>query len=759
MSDPTLIRVAVPVPLFDTFDYRWRGTEPRPEIGSRVRVPFGRREKVGIVVEHPDRSAVDAAKLKPALAAIDAAPVLDTELLETLMWCARYYHHPLGEVLAHALPTLLRRDGPAAEARERRVRLAAAVDGEAIETLRRRAPRQAEAMARITDLGDPPRDALLAAGVGADTLKRLEAKGLIDQYEQVLTPHDAVVGASLLRDVATGSDAVASETIHPDATPPTAAAGERPTLTAAQADAVAAIREGLTAFGVYLLFGVTGSGKTEVFLRLIEDTLAAGRQTVLLVPEISLTPQLVTRLSERFGLALAVLHSGLADGERLNAWRAARDGSAKLIVGTRSAVFCPLPNPGLIIVDEEHDPSLKQQTGLRYSARDLAIVRGRALNVPVLLASATPSLESFRNARDGRYRELRLPERIGAAGAPRMHVIDMKRHPSRHGVSTPLIAHLERHLAQDNQVLLFINRRGFAPVLFCPTCEVVEDCARCDAHMTIHARAAVLRCHHCGREQPLEWACPTCGHERVALGEGTQRITDELATLFPSHSIARLDRDALTRRDALGDILDDVESGRTKIIVGTQLLVKGHDFPGVTLVGVLNADQGLFGTDFRSEERLAQTLVQVAGRAGRRDRPGEVVIQTHFPQHPLLTGLLQHDYAAFAETALAEREAAGWPPYAHIALWRAESTAKAAVFRFLGRLRDDARAVRSGVEVLGPTAHPLERLGGRYRGQLLLQSAERGALHRLIDRSLGRLRDWPETRRVRWAIDVDPIEL
>ena len=296
-------------------------------------------------------------------------------------------------------------------------------------------------------------------------------------------------------------------------------------------------------------------------------------------------------------------------------------------------------------------------------------------------------------------------------------------------------------------------------MLFCPGCEVVVDCPRCDAHLTVHARAAALRCHHCGREERLVWACPTCGSERLALGEGTQRITDELAAVFPGETIARLDRDALVRRDSLGSILEQIESGAARIIVGTQLLAKGHDFPGVTLVGVLNADQGLFGTDFRSEERLAQMLVQVAGRAGRRDRPGDVLIQTHFPGHPLLNGLLEQDYAAFADGALSERRLAGWPPYSRIAVWRAEATDRTAARRFLTMLRQAAAADEQPVTVLGPTAHPLERIAGRYRYQLLFQSTDRRALHALIDRCLAALGDWPETRRVRWAIDVDPIEL
>jgi primosomal protein N' (replication factor Y) len=724
-----LLRVAVPVPVFGTFDYQWSGAGQSPPVGARVRVPFGKSHKVGIVVEHPALSGVSSAALKRVAEHLDTEPVLDRELLATLRWCADYYHHPLGEVLHHALPALLRRGKSELSAREQYFALSLSGATADLSHIATRAPRQSDALRLLRERSPLSSTELRAAGVAAATLRRLSEKGWVSMEAG-------------------------------DRAPPTQAAstdGQAPELTAAQAAAVAAIDAARERFAAFLLFGVTGSGKTEVFLRLIDRALKSGRQTLLLVPEISLTPQLVQRLSARFGGALAVAHSGLTDTERLRAWQSARAGPARLIVGTRSAVFSPLPNPGLIIVDEEHDPSFKQQTGLRYSARDLAVMRARTLGVPVVLASATPSLETFHNARSGRYAELVLPDRIGAAGAPTMHVIDMNQHAARQGLSTPLLSHIDQHLERGNQVLLFINRRGFAPVLFCTGCAAVEDCTRCDAHLTVHARAAVLRCHHCGRETALHWKCPSCSAERVAVGEGTQRITEELAALYPQHKIARLDRDALSRRDALGQILGDVESGDTRIIVGTQLLAKGHDFPGVTLVGILNADQGLFGTDFRAEERLAQTIVQVAGRAGRRDLLGDVVIQTHFPQHPLLASLLKSDYSAFAEASLVERQQSRWPPFSRIAVWRAEASAKGPVFDFLNRLK--RHMVASPVTVLGPTTHAMERVGGRFRGQLLLQSENRSELHAAAESCLTALRGWTEARRVRWSLDVDPVEL
>jgi primosomal protein N' (replication factor Y) len=512
-------------------------------------------------------------------------------------------------------------------------------------------------------------------------------------------------------------------------------------------------------FCCYLLHGVTGSGKTEVYLRLIAAELAAGRQTLLLVPEIGLTPQLVRRLSERFGRELAILHSAVTERERFDAWRRAYRGAARLIVGTRSAVFAPLPSPGLIIVDEEHDLSYKQQQGFRYSARDLAVVRAQRRNVPIVLGSATPSLETFHNAAVGRYRKLDLPRRIGAAGVPRVRIVDLNRHASRQALSTPLIAAIGQHLAAANQVLLFLNRRGFAPALFCANCKNAELCSRCDARMTVHAKAAVVRCHHCGAERTLQWNCPACGEVRIAVGAGTQRVDEEVAALFPGARVARLDRDSTSRKGALSATLEDMEAGNVQVLVGTQMLTKGHDFPRVTLVGVLNADQGLFGTDPRSHERLAQTILQVAGRAGRAERPGEVLIQTHYPDHPLLACLLAGDYAAFAALALEERRETHWPPFAHLAAWHAEATQRETAFAFLEHVRLAATATPSPVTVLGPAAQAMERKDGRYRAQLLFRSTQRGPLHELVSRTLESIRGSAQARRVRWNVDVDPLEV
>jgi len=728
-----LVRVAVPVPLADAFDYLVADADALPPVGSRVRVPFGRGERIGLVVEHPSATDVAPARLKTIGAVLDATPALGPELMASLRWAAEYYHHPVGAVLSHALPGLLREGRAIDEPPEpswRLTEIGRAVD---VARLSRSARQQARALLALRE-GALTASELDAQDVAAPALARLEARTWI---ERAPPPPPA---SHATRD----------------------APGREPELTRDQRAALddfAATQGAANGFRAYLLHGVTGSGKTEVYLRLIAAQLAAGRQTLLLVPEIGLTPQLVRRLRERFGEELAVLHSAVTERQRFDAWRRAYRGDARLVVGTRSAVFAPLPSAGLIVVDEEHDPSYKQQTGFRYSARDLAVVRAQRLDVPIVLGSATPSLETFNNALQGRYRKLTLPRRIGSAGTPRVRVVDLNLHASRQALSTPLVAAIGQHLAAGRQVLLFLNRRGFAPALFCPSCKSTEQCRRCDARMTVHARSGVVRCHHCGAERALDWACGTCGAERIAVGAGTQRVGEELAMLFPAARIARLDRDSTSRKGALDAVLAGVETGNVDILIGTQMLTKGHDFPRVTLVGVLNADQGLFGTDPRSHERLAQTILQVAGRAGRAELPGEVVIQTHHKDHPLLTCLVDGDYTAFATLALAERRDAAWPPFAHLALWQAEASRRDSAFAFLEQVRLAAEAERSKVAVLGPAPLAMERKSGKYRAQLLFRSAERAPLHRLVDRTLLAVRGSAAARRARWSIDIDPLEI
>ena len=532
-----------------------------------------------------------------------------------------------------------------------------------------------------------------------------------------------------------------------------------PALTADQGRAVAAINAAV-GYRCFLLDGVTGSGKTEVYLRCIRERLDVGQQCLVLVPEIGLTPQLLDRFRRRFPVPMAVLHSGLADGERLRAWTAARDGTAQIVIGTRSAIFTPLKRPGLLVVDEEHDASYKQQDGFRYSARDLAVWRARELAVPLVLGSATPALESVENANSGRYERLVLAERAGAAGQPTVHLIDVRTHLPRDGLTQPLLAAIRRHLAADGQVLIFLNRRGYAPTLVCVGCGAVVSCDRCDARMVLHQQRGRVTCHHCGSDRPAPADCPACHAELRPVGHGTERLEEALAREFPDHPMERIDRDTTRRRGEIERRLERVHSLEARLLLGTQMLTKGHDFPGVTLVGIVDVDQGLFGTDFRSAERLAQTFIQVAGRAGRADRPGEVYLQTLFPDHPLLRVLLAQGYGAFATLALAERQQAGWPPWSSLALVRAEATERPVVFSFLEATAALARtAAPFGLRVLGPAPAPMERRSGRYRGQLLLQADVRRDLQRFLPDFRAALSALPSQRRVRWSLDVDPSEL
>jgi primosomal protein N' (replication factor Y) len=541
--------------------------------------------------------------------------------------------------------------------------------------------------------------------------------------------------------------------------PTTVAPG--PTLNEAQQRAVDAVSSS-SAFAPFLLDGVTGSGKTEVYLELIRRTIDSGKQALVLVPEIGLTPQLIERFKARLGFEPALLHSGLTDLERLGAWRQARAGWASLVVGTRSAVFTPLPDIGLVIVDEEHDASFKQQEGLRYSARDLAIARAKRAGCPIVLGSATPTLELLRHSREGSYSRLSLPERAGGARPPRLRIVDTSRDYSEDGLGNALSEAIRQHLETGGQALLYLNRRGFAPTLVCPACNTIAECRRCDSRMTVHATDRQLRCHHCGSSRPLDTQCSECGADVRLLGAGTQRLEDAIRARFPGKRVTRIDSDTTQKKGEMHAALEDALLGKADILIGTQMLSKGHHFPKLTLVGVVNADQGLFGTDFRSDERMAQSIIQVAGRAGREETLGEVLIQTAFPEHPFWSRLVESGYPGIASDALAERERANWPPYSRLALIRAAAHKHKDAHAFLEaarRMMAHATGEAPGLRVLGPVDAVMARRAGRYRVQLLLVANERRQLHGLLRRLRPELEDSPLARKVRWSIDVDPIEL
>jgi len=743
-----ILQVALDTPLRRVFDYRYpkdseaAAMSALPPPGVRVRVPFGRRLLVGILVATSSESQVPAEKLRHAVEFLDTEPVFDAVTFELLCWAADYYHHPIGAVFAAALPVGLR-DGQAARLRSMRWDLTATGRQEWQTPSDRRAPRQ-RALLEWLATNEVRDEAAVTAQFKPDLVRTLAARDWI---------------------VAVETDASAQPSLASEAAPPDAA---ELALTPAQSEAVAAILGSLSRFAVHLLHGVTGSGKTEVYLQVIARVIGTGGQALVLVPEIALTPQLVARFAHRFGTGIAVLHSGLAGSERRDAWRRAHAGEARIVIGTRSAVFASLPRLAVIVVDEEHDASYKQQEGFRYSGRDLAVLRAQRAAVPIVLGSATPSLETLENVAQGRYSRLSLPQRAGVARPPLMRLVDLKKHASEQGLSQPALQAIREHLAAGGQIIVFLNRRGYAPTLFCNQCGWAAACAHCDARMTLHRRAGRLRCHHCGAQSAVPSTCGQCAHPLYPVGQGTERVEETLERLFPEAPLARLDRDTAAARGGMQAVLAEVQSGAAKILVGTQMLTKGHHFPDVSLVVILDADQGLFASDYRATERLAQMIIQVAGRAGRDARAGEVLIQTEFPEHPLLNRLISDGYEAFAAGALAERREAHWPPFSRLALLRAEARQIERLDEFLGaaaRLGTGKGASLgagghgAGIRILGPATALLARRADHFRAHLLIEADERLVLQRFLSRWLPAVEGLAAPTGLRWSIDVDPLEV
>ncbi|MEW6611609.1 MAG: primosomal protein N' [Pseudomonadota bacterium] len=731
-SEPFLIRVAVFAPLRRFFHYLPAPGMAAEQVrtGLRVRVPFGKGQRYGIVLGL-DRPASPQAGLKPIGEVLDEAPLLPDSLHALLTFAAQYYHHPVGEVWATALPTLLRKGG--APVPETLAWTLSAAGQEQLATGLKRAPKQRQALAYLREHAAPVAEEHLAQAWGRSW--------------RSLLAHCAERGW-----IRTAPRQPSTAPVPP---PPM-------TLNSAQAAAVAAIGA-VPGFTAHLLDGITGSGKTAVYLEAIAPLLAAGKQALVLVPDISLTPQLLQRFADRFGAArVAALHSGLTDAQRLAVWSQARRGEIAVLVGTRSALFTPLARPGILIVDEEHDASLKQQEGFRYSARDLAVARARFEDIPVVLGSATPSLESLHNVQQGRYRHLTLPQRAGGAALPTVELVDLRRQPLQGGLSAPLLQAVHDTLARGEQVLLFINRRGFAPAILCHECGWVAYCRRCSVPLTLHQGARRLRCHHCGAEQRIPEQCGNalCGSPQlIPVGQGTEQVESALRAQpeLANFPVQRIDRDAVRRKGALEAALATVQRGTPQILVGTQMLAKGHHFPDVTLVGIVNADQGLFSNDFRGQERLLAMVVQVAGRAGRAEKPGRVLIQTHHPEHPLMQALRRLDYGGYATILLEERRAAGLPPYTCLALLHAEAHQPGLALHFL----QEAAAClhHPALSVHGPFPAPVERRAGRYRAQLWLQAPRRELMAHALGPWMPEVEKLPAARRVRWSLDVDPLDL
>ncbi len=737
MLDPTpqnlvIVKVAIAIPLNRLFDYLVLDHK-KLQPGTRVIVPFGKSKKVGFVIGYENNSEVKTDRLKEVIEVLDEQSLINHIDFQLLKWASQYYHHPLGEVFSAAFPVSLRKGKKAILPQQKLFKLSE--KGECLKPEQlKRSPKQQQ----IFEFFQPP-------------VKKLTESDLNKKQKNWQAAIKALVEKEL----------IIIELC--DKTPPQQSLEvEKPLApNEQQADAIKQLISQLGSFSVSLLEGVTGSGKTEVYMQLIQKVLDAGQQVIVLLPEITLTPQLEERFRKRFSVALSISHSRLTEKQRHCAWLEMQQGHSAILLGTRSALFTPVLNAGLIILDEEHDSSFKQQEGFRFSARDLAIVRAKFLNIPIVLGTATPSLESLYNVENKRYQLLRLSERAGVAIEPKYLLLDIRNKRLRDGMSEPLIEQIKKTLAKKEQVLLFLNRRGYAPVQICNSCAWVARCNHCDTSLVIHFAEKILRCHHCGFQQRLLNQCPACqATELKPLGLGTERVEESVRELFLQHKIIRLDRDSTQKKGSLEQHLEAINQGEVDIILGTQMLAKGHHFPNVTLVAILDVDSGLFSIDFHATEKLAQLIVQVAGRAGRAEKPGKVILQTRQPDHPLLTVLLKEGYQEFAKTALAERQEAALPPFSSQALLRVYAGNPADPQTFLNKVCDLIQSIHcKTTQVLGPVSAPMVKRAGNYHFQLLLQNSNRKNLQIMLDQLVPLLYNTKEGNKVRWSLDVDPVDL
>lgn len=732
-----IVQVALDLPLEKTFDF-FAPDVTDADVGRLVVVPFGHKIFSGVIVGVSASTEVTHDKLKPVMFVQRALPRLSAGDFTLIRFCQNYYHHPFGPIALNGMPPAMR-------------------------ATRQMVPKQVRVVT-ITEIGRAALTSIPGRAVAQRAM--LEAVEHAPQTEMLLRSRHERAGGILRILLARGW--VATHELAADQRLPAGAARTRifvpgPTLNREQSYAVAGISGTLGGFAPFLLSGITGSGKTEVYLQVIASTLNGGKQALVLMPEINLTPQFLRQLETRFpGAQIVQQHSGLADVPRLSAYLDAHSGRADIVVGTRLAVFTPMPRLGLIIVDEEHDASFKQQEGFRYSARDVAVFRAQQAGCPVVLGSATPSLESLQNVARGRFTELRLTQRATPnAVLPRIEFIDLNRERAEDGLSVTLIKSLEETIQRGEQALVFINRRGYSPALVCAHCGWMPECARCSARLVFHQRDRRLKCHHCGYQTRVPASCGDCGsHEMVPAGQGTERIESALRAHLPDARIARVDRDSTRRRGSAEKIFDAAAAGELDVLVGTQMLSKGHDFPRITLVGVVNADGAMFSADFRAAERMVAQLTQVAGRAGRADLPGRVLIQTRFATHPLYQAVAAQDHARFAEMAMAERKLAHLPPYTFLALLRAEAKAEAVLRDFMIHAVDAARGLQTdkSLQVWDPVAAPLSRKAGFERQQLMVQAGSRAVLQQFLAKWLPRVSEY-ESRAVKWVIDVDPQEI
>ena len=727
------VRVALPVFVYDSFDYTLSAEQyAQAQVGARVAVSFGRQNLVGIITEkvNPNETFTGQFKLKAITELLDKEPILDSQLLRLLTWSAQYYQFPIGEVMQTALPTLLRQ-GRGLDILFQQWQIVAHDNPEA---LLKRSIKQFDAyqVLKLHPHG-ATEHVLNLSGVETATLRALEKKNLV---ECRLEAHDFTPSKVQLAQVPLIP--------NPD-----------------QKHAIQQILKAQQHYQAFLLDGLTGSGKTEVYLQVMYEVLKQGKQVLVLVPEIGLTPQTVARFKSRFHCDVALLHSGLNDSKRLQAWQHAQNGKASIIIGTRSAIYTPLPHLGLIILDEEHDLSYKQQEGFRYHARDIALYRGHLHHCPVILGSATPSIESYHLVELGKLHLLELNQRAGAAVLPKMQLIDLKIAKKKHGMSQTLINHIKHTLERKEQVLIFLNRRGYAPILLCESCGWQADCPHCDAHFTLHAQPyAHLHCHHCGSIHRLPEQCPACQKPSLkTLGAGTAKLEEHLQELFPHFDVIRVDRDSTSRVGSWQKIYDRIQQNKPNILLGTQMLAKGHHFPHVTLVAILDIDAGLLSVDIRAPERTAQLIVQVAGRAGRGEHKGTVYLQSHRPEHPMLNTLINHDYRTVAKQMLAERKIALLPPYRYTVLVRVDSKDRSYSQQFLADIAQQLRTMAAEtIDIWGPIPAPMERKAGRYRAHMVILSSDRAKLHFYLRQWWQHVLHLPRQHQLRLSIDVDPQE-
>lgn len=719
------MQIALPVPLRKTFDYLANENE-NLAIGMRVIVPFGKSTKVGVVTDLKQESDYEISKLKPINSVLDEQPVLSNTLFEVVHWAANYYQHPIGDAIFSALPKLLR-------------------EGKSLDDLKEFELQKTDKLPNIDDI----------------STRAKQQKALIEHLNQ------AAVAKSELKDLNITSTTINKfidsewaqwqeiEYQQKDFLPEQV--NPHLDLNTEQSLALSAINN--SSNGCFLIDGVTGSGKTEIYLQAIENILLKQKQVLVLVPEIGLTPQTLARFEQRFNTPIGVWHSGMTDKQRLLTWHGCLNGKFKIVIATRSGIFLPFDNLGMIIIDEEHDASFKQQEGFKYHCRSIALYRAHKLHIPTVLGSATPSFESLNNAKSGKFHYLQLRERATGNAVPKIKLIDLNIVKQQNNLAENLVERMRSVLANGQQVMLFINRRGFAPVLMCEECHWVTNCHRCSSFATYHKSKQALICHHCGHQQPVYHQCQDCGSTRILpIGTGTEQVEQTIESLFPDFPVVRLDRDKTANKGKFEEALELINTDEPTIIIGTQMIAKGHHFNNVALVGVLDVDGALFSTDFRSSEKLAQLMVQVSGRAGRSHTKGEVYLQTRFPEHPIIQDLINNSYADIASYALSEREALCLPPYSHIVIIRAESLNEYEGANWLSSIVPVLQQYKE-LLVLGPSPAPLSKKAGKYRHILTLQCRSRSYLHNIVDWLIQNLDSYQKNNKLRWSIDVDPVDL